>query len=99
MVVSGSGPCRDWPWLRVLPACLSDATAVDCGALPPWPTELARHPSRAAIMGRIFEVRKHAMFARWNRMAKQFSVVAEDLKITVKAGGKEQGSNPDTPGA
>ena len=26
-------------------------------------------------MGRIFEVRKHTMFARWNRMAKQFAKI------------------------
>lgn len=38
-------------------------------------------------MGRIFEVRKHAMFARWNRMAKQFAKLAKDIAIAVKAGG------------
>jgi hypothetical protein len=38
-------------------------------------------------MGRIFEVRKHAMFARWNRMAKQFTRVAKDIAIAVHAGG------------
>ena len=45
-------------------------------------------------MGRIFEVRKHAMFARWNRMAKQFHRIAKDINIAVKAGGTEPGSNP-----
>ena len=45
-------------------------------------------------MGRIFEVRKHAMFARWNRMAKQFHRVAKDINLAVKAGGPEPGSNP-----
>src|SRR5450432_858379 len=45
-------------------------------------------------MGRIFEVRKHAMFARWNRMAKQFHRVAKDINIAVKAGGTDPGSNP-----
>src|SRR5499427_5920465 len=45
-------------------------------------------------MGRIFEVRKHAMFARWNRMAKQFSRVAKDINMAVKAGGTDPGSNP-----
>ena len=44
-------------------------------------------------MGRIFEVRKHAMFARWNRMAKQFHRVAKDIAIAVKAGGPDPGSN------
>ena len=34
-------------------------------------------------MGRIFEVRKHAMFARWNRMAKQFHRIAKDIAIAV----------------
>ena len=45
-------------------------------------------------MGRIFEVRKHAMFARWNRMAKQFARIAKDITIAVKAGGSDPGSNP-----
>ncbi len=45
-------------------------------------------------MGRIFEVRKHAMFARWNRMAKQFARIGKDITIAVKAGGSDPGSNP-----
>jgi len=45
-------------------------------------------------MGRIFEVRKHAMFARWNRMAKQFARVAKDIAMTVKTGGADPTSNP-----
>jgi YebC/PmpR family DNA-binding regulatory protein len=44
-------------------------------------------------MGRIFEVRKHAMFARWNRMAKQFARVGKDITIAVKAGGPDPHSN------
>ena len=45
-------------------------------------------------MGRIFEVRKHAMFARWNRMAKQFARIAKDITIAVKSGGTDPHSNP-----
>src|SRR5580704_15336158 len=45
-------------------------------------------------MGRIFEVRKHAMFARWNRMAKQFTRVAKDIAIAVHAGGSDPAGNP-----
>jgi YebC/PmpR family DNA-binding regulatory protein len=45
-------------------------------------------------MGRIFEVRKHAMFARWNRMAKQFTRVAKDINIAVRAGGPDPSTNP-----
>ena len=45
-------------------------------------------------MGRIFEVRKHAMFARWNRMAKQFARVGKDIAIAVKTGGPDPASNP-----
>ena len=45
-------------------------------------------------MGRIFEVRKHAMFARWNRMAKQFARIAKDITMTVKSGGPDPTSNP-----
>lgn len=45
-------------------------------------------------MGRIFEVRKHAMFARWNRMAKQFARAGKEIAIAVRAGGPEPSSNP-----
>lgn len=45
-------------------------------------------------MGRIFEVRKHAMFARWNRMAKQFARIGKDITIAVKSGGPDPASNP-----
>ena len=46
-------------------------------------------------MGRIFETRKHTMFARWNRMAKAFMRVAKDIAIAVKAGGgTDPGTNP-----
>lgn len=45
-------------------------------------------------MGRIFEVRKHAMFARWNRMAKQFARIGKDITIAVKSGGTDPASNP-----
>jgi YebC/PmpR family DNA-binding regulatory protein len=45
-------------------------------------------------MGRIFEVRKHAMFARWNRMAKQFTRIAKDIAISVHAGGADPDANP-----
>jgi YebC/PmpR family DNA-binding regulatory protein len=45
-------------------------------------------------MGRIFEVRKHTMFARWNRMAKQFSRIGKDITIAVKQGGADPDGNP-----
>ena len=45
-------------------------------------------------MGRIFEVRKATMFARWNRMAKQFARIAKDINMSVKAGGPDPQSNP-----
>ena len=45
-------------------------------------------------MGRIFEVRKHAMFARWNRMAKQFARISKDIAMTVKSSGADPASNP-----
>lgn len=35
-------------------------------------------------MGRIFEVRKATMFARWDRMAKQFTRVGKEIIIAVK---------------
>ncbi len=45
-------------------------------------------------MGRIFEVRKHAMFARWDRMAKQFARISKDINMAVKAAGPDPSSNP-----
>jgi len=45
-------------------------------------------------MGRIFEVRKHAMFARWNRMAKQFARIGKDITMAVRNGGTDPSSNP-----
>ncbi len=45
-------------------------------------------------MGRIFEVRKSTMFARWDRMAKQFTRIGKDIAIAVKAGGPDPGINP-----
>jgi len=45
-------------------------------------------------MGRIFEVRKQTMFARWNRMAKQFARLAKDITMAVKAGGPDPAANP-----
>ncbi|HLX65409.1 MAG TPA: YebC/PmpR family DNA-binding transcriptional regulator [Puia sp.] len=45
-------------------------------------------------MGRIFEVRKSTMFARWDRMAKQFSRIGKEIAIAVKAGGPDPATNP-----
>lgn len=45
-------------------------------------------------MGRIFEVRKAAKFARWDRMAKQFSRIGKEIVIAVKAGGPDPDNNP-----
>jgi len=45
-------------------------------------------------MGRIFEVRKSAMFARYDRMAKQFSRIGKEIAIAVKKGGADATNNP-----
>lgn len=45
-------------------------------------------------MGRIFEVRKSTMFARYDRMAKQFSRIGKDINIAVKASGPDPDNNP-----
>lgn len=45
-------------------------------------------------MGRIFEVRKSTMFARWDRMAKQFTRIGKEIAIAVKAGGPDPAVNP-----
>jgi YebC/PmpR family DNA-binding regulatory protein len=45
-------------------------------------------------MGRIFETRKHTMFARWDRMAKQFARIGKEITIAVRAGGPDPVNNP-----
>jgi len=45
-------------------------------------------------MGRIFEARKHTMFARWDRMSKQFARIGKDIAIAVRAGGPSPEGNP-----
>jgi YebC/PmpR family DNA-binding regulatory protein len=45
-------------------------------------------------MGRIFEVRKSTMFARWDRMSKQFTRIGKEIAIAVKAGGSDPATNP-----
>lgn len=44
-------------------------------------------------MGRIFEVRKATMFARWDRMAKQFTRIGKEIAIAVKSGGPDPTTN------
>jgi transcriptional/translational regulatory protein YebC/TACO1 len=44
-------------------------------------------------MGRIFEVRKSAMFARWDKMAKNFTRIGKEIAIAVKAGGPDPTNN------
>ncbi len=43
-------------------------------------------------MGRVFEKRKHTMFARYARMAKGFTKIGREISIAVK----QNGANPDT---
>ncbi|MFM7217575.1 MAG: YebC/PmpR family DNA-binding transcriptional regulator [Bacteroidota bacterium] len=45
-------------------------------------------------MGRIFEKRKHKMFARYDRMAKAFTRIGREIAIAVKAGGGDPEYNP-----
>ncbi len=45
-------------------------------------------------MGRVFEKRKHKMFARYAKMAKAFTRVGKDIAIAVKAGGPDPANNP-----
>jgi YebC/PmpR family DNA-binding regulatory protein len=45
-------------------------------------------------MGRIFEVRKATMFARWDKMAKQFTRIGKEIAIACKAGGTDPATNP-----
>ncbi len=45
-------------------------------------------------MGRVFEKRKHKMFARFDRMAKGFTRIGKDIAIAVKHGGPLPENNP-----
>ena len=45
-------------------------------------------------MGRIFETRKHTMFARWDKMSKQFARIGKEITIAVKGGGPNPEANP-----
>lgn len=45
-------------------------------------------------MGRAFEKRKSTIFARMDRVAKQFTKVGKDIAIAVKAGGPNPEANP-----
>ncbi len=44
-------------------------------------------------MGRAFEYRKAAKFARWDRMAKQFSRIGKEIAMAVKEGGPDPDTN------
>jgi YebC/PmpR family DNA-binding regulatory protein len=45
-------------------------------------------------VGRAFEKRKHTIFARMDRVGKQFSKIGKDIAIAVKAGGASPDGNP-----
>jgi YebC/PmpR family DNA-binding regulatory protein len=45
-------------------------------------------------MGRIFEKRKHKMFARFDKMAKAFTRIGKDISIAVKQAGPNPDNNP-----
>lgn len=45
-------------------------------------------------MGRIFEKRKHKMFARYDRMAKAFTKIGREIAIAVRSGGTDPSYNP-----
>jgi YebC/PmpR family DNA-binding regulatory protein len=45
-------------------------------------------------MGRIFEKRKHKMFARYDKMAKAFTRIGKEIAMAVKAGGPDPAYNP-----
>jgi len=45
-------------------------------------------------VGRAFEKRKHTIFARMDRVGKQFTKIGKDIAIAVKAGGTSPEGNP-----
>ncbi len=44
-------------------------------------------------MGRVFEKRKHTMFARFDRMSKAFTKYGKEIAIAIKGGGPDPDSN------
>lgn len=45
-------------------------------------------------MGRIFEKRKHKMFARYAKMARTFTRIGKEIAMAAKAGGPDPDNNP-----
>jgi YebC/PmpR family DNA-binding regulatory protein len=45
-------------------------------------------------MGRIFEKRKHKMFARYAKMSRAFTRIGKEIAIAVKIGGPDPDGNP-----
>jgi YebC/PmpR family DNA-binding regulatory protein len=45
-------------------------------------------------MGRIFEKRKHKMFARYAKMARTFTRLGKEIAMAAKAGGPDPDNNP-----
>jgi YebC/PmpR family DNA-binding regulatory protein len=45
-------------------------------------------------MGRIFETRKHTMFARWDKLSKAFTKIGREIALAVKSGGPNPEANP-----
>jgi YebC/PmpR family DNA-binding regulatory protein len=45
-------------------------------------------------MGRIFEKRKHKMFARYDKMAKAFTRIGKEIAMAVKQSGPDPATNP-----
>jgi YebC/PmpR family DNA-binding regulatory protein len=45
-------------------------------------------------VGRAFEKRKHTIFARMDRVGKQFTKIGKDIAIAVKSGGSSPDGNP-----
>ncbi|MES2689891.1 MAG: YebC/PmpR family DNA-binding transcriptional regulator [Bacteroidota bacterium] len=44
-------------------------------------------------MGRVFEKRKHKMFARYNKMSRIFTKIGKEIAIAIKAGGNDPEGN------
>jgi YebC/PmpR family DNA-binding regulatory protein len=45
-------------------------------------------------MGRIFEKRKHKIFARMDKMSKAFTKIGKEIALAVKQGGSDPNNNP-----
>lgn len=88
--------CFELPFTFAAQSSKRCAITDGCAAHAEYTVQISHQKSlnqKSFCMGRIFEVRKATMFARWDRMAKQFTRIGKEIAIAVKAGGSDPSTN------